>query len=202
MIKTILWEVQYLSPPKTIRYCKKCSAKTEFASSDLFRVNAQQKSLDIWLIYRCIHCKTTWNLTLYSRINTKSLAPELLAKFMGNDQELAQQYAMDTELLARNGAETEAPLYQILGEPADLTQELRLVITSRYPSKLKLAKILREKLCLSAKAFDQMISEGRIRIENGGDIHKCKLQGEVRVCISPPADTCKVTLYLGGREHA
>lgn len=201
-MRTIFWEVQYLSPPKTLRYCKKCGAKTEFASSDLFRVNAQQKSLDIWLIYRCIHCKTTWNHTIYSRIDTKSLPHDLLEKFMNNDPQLARQYAMDTALLTRNGAEIQAPRHQILGEPVDFTEVLRLNITDKHSSKLRLAKILREKLCLSGKAFDQLVSDGVIRMENSADIHKCKLQGEAAVLIRPDADCSQGALCVGGREHA
>ncbi|MED1874141.1 DUF1062 domain-containing protein [Brevibacillus borstelensis] len=46
-------DIQYLSPPPAIKYCKKCGKKTEYVCSGLFRVNAQCKYLDIWLIYKC-----------------------------------------------------------------------------------------------------------------------------------------------------
>lgn len=181
---TILWEVKYLSPPKTIRYCKKCGVKTEHISSGLFRVNAQQKSLDIWLIYRCAHCKTTWNLTIYSRINPKRISQDLLDKFTANNSELARQYAMDTDLLKKNGAETETPSYSILGNDVDLMREVRVKIVSKYPLKIRVSKILRERLSLSKKTFDAMVSNGIIRLENGADIHKCKLKRDTVVMIS------------------
>lgn len=184
-MEKLFWEVQYLSPPKTIRYCKKCSMKTEHISAGLFRVNAQQKSLDIWLIYRCACCKSTWNSAVYSRVNPKSLDHKLLNRFMNNDSELAQKYAMDTVLLKKNGAETESPIYRVIGDDMiDFTKNIELTIVSKYPSRIKVSKILREKLSLSQKAFDKLVCSGVIRLENGADIHKCKIQRDTVVLIN------------------
>jgi len=180
---TLCWEVHYLSPPETTRYCKKCGAKTEHLSSGLFRVNAQQKSLDVWLIYRCVHCKTTWNLTIYSRVSPKSIGWELLQRFTANDNELAGRYAMDTVLLERNGAETATPPYSILGNDIDLKRDTRIKIISRYPANIRVSRIIREKMSLSRKAFEEMVSGGMIRLENGADIHKYKLQHETVVIV-------------------
>ena len=88
-----------------VRYCKKCQTKTEFTSSGLFRVNANRKNLDVWLIYKCIKCNTTWNLTILSRITTGSIPQDLLDGFHENDIELAKHYASDVTLIKRNGAE-------------------------------------------------------------------------------------------------
>lgn len=174
-MNTIIWELEFLSPPKTIRYCKKCGAKTEHVSSEAFRINAQQKALDVWLIYRCTYCKTTWNLTILSRVNPNSMDRELLERFTCNDRELARSYAMDAEFLNRNGAETEAPSYAVIGGEVDLTQETRVKIVSRYPLGIRVSKILREKLLLSKKNFDDMVQKGLIRMENGADINKCRV---------------------------
>lgn len=201
-MEEILWEVQYLSPPKTIRYCKKCGMKTEHVSSGLFRVNAQQKSLDIWLIYRCASCKATWNLTIYSRINPKRIGQTLLNQFMNNDSELAQRYAMDTELLKRSGAEIDAPSYSIIGEMIDFTKDVKLKIVSKYSEKVKVSKILREKLSLTKTGFDEMVSNGVIRLENGADIHKCKLQHDIAVLISGASIYSKNVMRSGGKENA
>ena len=50
-MRKVIWEVRYLSLPQVLRHCKKCGQKTLFTCSEKFRVNAQQKTLDIWLIY-------------------------------------------------------------------------------------------------------------------------------------------------------
>ena len=91
--------------PTVVKYCKKCRKKAEFASSGAFRVNAQRKSLDVWLIYKCKKCNTTWNLTILSRVASGAIPPELLCGFLDNDTELAIRYATDIALIKRNGAE-------------------------------------------------------------------------------------------------
>lgn len=172
---TVIWEVTCASLPKTIRTCKKCGIKTEHVSSGLFRVNAQQKHLDIWLIYRCAKCKTTWNLTILSRVNPKSVGRELLERFMRNDGELAARYAMDADFLARNGAETKPPAYTVRGGEIDLSRPARIEIVSAYPLKLRVGKLVREKLGLTNKTFDALAAGGAIRMENGADIRRAKL---------------------------
>lgn len=183
-MEQIVWEVRYLEPPKVIRHCKKCRTKAEYTSSEHFRVNAQQKSLDIWLIYRCTACKTTWNLTIYSRISPNSIDCESLNKFLSNDIELAKQYAMDTDLLKRNGAKPETPQYCVLGDPIDFTKDVELRITSRHLAQIRVEKILREKLSLTRKDFDQMVSSKVIRLKNDLDIHKSKINHEIVVLVS------------------
>ena len=88
-----------------VKYCKKCKTKTDFTSSGLFRVNANRKKLDVWLVYKCMKCNTRWNLTILSRVTTGSIPQDLLAGFHDNDIELAKHYASDVALIKRNGAE-------------------------------------------------------------------------------------------------
>ena len=183
-MNTITWELNFLSPPKTIRYCKKCGAKTQYVSSEAFRINAQQKSLDIWLIYRCEQCKTTWNMAIYSRAEIKSIGHELLEQFTSNDRELALRYAMDIELLKRSGAETEIPSFAVTGEDVDLTQGAIVRIMSRYPLGIRVSKIIREKLMLSKRDFDEMAETGFIRLADGADIKKCRLKNVTLVFIN------------------
>lgn len=50
------------------RNCPKCNEKVLYINSERFRVNANKNSIDIWLIYQCEKCKSTWNMTIYERI--------------------------------------------------------------------------------------------------------------------------------------
>lgn len=163
-------DIQYLSPPPAIKYCKKCGKKTEYVCSGLFRVNAQCKYLDIWLIYKCSNCDSTWNMTIYSRINRKSIASEILEGFHSNNGELVEKYAMDTELIQKNGAEVGLPKYKIRGPAIDFSMPIELHIKSPYPSRLKVSALLREILNLSQKAFEQRITNESIRSASGLDL--------------------------------
>ena len=88
----VIWKIEYCAPPAVLRYCKKCGKKEEYLCSGEFRVNAQQKNLDIWLIYKCNHCNTTWNSAIYSRVSPQKLGADLLERFYKNDE--SWQYSM------------------------------------------------------------------------------------------------------------
>lgn len=178
-MQEITWEVKYISQLPVIRYCKKCGKKAEYICSGLFRVNAQHKYLDIWLIYKCSNCDSTWNSTIYSRVNPKNLNQEILEQFHKNDDNLVEQYAMNAELLHRNGAEVGIPEYKIVGQGININDLTQVRIVSKYPSQLKVSTLLREKLGLSRKKFDEMLDCGVIKSISGVDLKKIKLNYEI-----------------------
>lgn len=176
--RTIVWEVQYLSPPPAVRFCKRCGMKKEYFSSGQFRVNAQRKYLDIWLIYKCSGCESTWNMTILTRVHPKALSKKLLDKFQSNDKTLADQYAMDTNLLRQNGCKTGPYHYEVTGCNT-FDGPVRLHIKCNFASDIKISAILREKLHLSRKEFEKMIAEDRIKSESGADLRKCRLKDNI-----------------------
>lgn len=52
-------------------------------------MNAQKRNLDVWLIYRCAACDSTYNLTILSRTKPERIDKELFRKFLENDENLA-----------------------------------------------------------------------------------------------------------------
>lgn len=166
------------------KYCKRCGCKTAFVSSNLFRINAQQRHLDVWLIYRCGVCDTTWNLTVLSRINPHSIAPETLQRFQDNDPDLAMRYALDTPLIRQNGGEPRLPVIEITGPPTELTEPVRIHLRSEHPTEIKILTVLRDQLGLSRSALERMHETGRLRIISGQSLKKCKLAGEVVIEIN------------------
>jgi len=86
--------------------------------------------------------------------------------------------------LKRNGAETENPEYEISGIDVNPEQNTKLEILCNYPTKIKLTKILREKLGLSSKVFGEMLDNGYIRLNDGTDIRKAKLRHDYVVIIN------------------
>lgn len=182
-MQTIVWEVECLSSVKVRRHCKKCGDKTEFASSGLFRVNANKKRLDVWLVYRCTHCGTSWNLPVHERIRPDRLPREQLEGFTQNDEGLARRYAMDAGLLARHGCQVSPPEYAITGEAPPKGRAVRVVLHSAVPLPIRVGKLLRQKLGLSAGELDALLKSGSIRPLDGGDLHRQKLGNEAQVSI-------------------
>lgn len=178
-MEKITWEVEYTSSPKVIKYCKKCGKKTEYICSELFRINAQRKSLDIWLIYKCENCNTTWNLTIYSRINPKSIDNDILEKFHENDRDTVKLYSMDRDLIERNGGEVKDVNYKILGESIKEKDFVELHIKSNYKSNLKVSKVLKEGLGLSEKELLKLIETNKVKSLSGDNLKKTRLKDKV-----------------------
>ncbi|HIU74914.1 MAG TPA: DUF1062 domain-containing protein [Candidatus Pelethocola excrementipullorum] len=174
-MQKVIWELQYHSLLPVSKYCKKCGKTTEYASSGQFRINAQRKYLDIWLIYKCINCNTTWNVTIFSRINPKSLSQKLLDQFHNNDEALADYYAMDIENLQRNHCEIGLPDYTVTGDSIPYNETVELHIKTKYQSPIKVSTIIRNKLQISQKTYANMIAEGLIKSTSVHDLRKCKL---------------------------
>lgn len=178
MRKTI-WTVQYPTPPHAAKYCKKCGRKTEFYSSGQFRVNAQRKYLDIWLIYKCKHCETTWNATVCSRVSPQSMPSGLLEQFSCNDHNLAKKYAMDINFLRKNSAEIILPDFYIQGDSLHNEKVQLLEIRNQYPLPIKLSGIIRKSLNLSQRQYLNLIKAGQIKSSVMQNLQKYKLNSSI-----------------------
>ena len=183
-MEKIIWKVEYTSLPRIKKYCKKCGRKNEFLSSKLFRVNANQRNLDVWLIYNCSDCKTTWKQELFSRVKPDYFSGEILDKFYGNDSELAYHYTMDCNHLSKTGFEVLAPSYSLIGKHIDinnsdsLKNNFEIHLISDYRFDIKVMSILKEKLGISNSRLDYLIKNNRIFCDMDKKIKKCKLQKE------------------------
>ena len=137
-----LWLIVPDQLPTVIRRCPKCKGKTEFQNSGKFRVNANGKLLDVWLIYRCSHCDTSWNMTIIERANPENIDKEEYKGFLSNSPQLAASYGSNRELFIKNKAEiVEAKSgYHILKTPTITpgNKEYSLEIQIKNPSALKL----------------------------------------------------------------
>lgn len=76
-----------------------------FVCAGKFRVNANGRRLDVWLIYRCQRCGRTWNVPLFERISPEKLPAGQYEGFLDNDQELVRQYAGDRGFFKGKGYE-------------------------------------------------------------------------------------------------
>ena len=179
-MKKITWEVQYLTFPLVSKHCKKCGKKTKFSCSKKFRVNARRITLDVWLIYSCLDCDTTWNARVFSHISPYSLSPVQLEGFQKNIPSLVEEYAMDHDFLYRNGVdEIEVPQYSIIGEDFLPSENVELEIKSKYLFPVKVSTLVREKMHLSQAAYLHLIENGSIKSIPEQDLRKCKLKNRI-----------------------
>ena len=101
MDTTFTWEIKVKNTPLLIKKCSHCESD-RFYCSDKFRMNAQKKNIDVWLIYRCVKCDNTCNMTLLSRTKPDLIDKKLFHSFSMNDREVAWQYAFSAGMASKN----------------------------------------------------------------------------------------------------
>jgi hypothetical protein len=95
------WAVVPTRLPLVIRRCRVCAAE-RFRPSGKFRVNANHKLLDAWLLVLCTGCGDTAKLTIFERMTVRSVRPELLDRLHRNDTGLIGELLQDPSLPHRN----------------------------------------------------------------------------------------------------
>jgi hypothetical protein len=164
----LVWRVAATEAPLVVKDCAKCSGRSRFVCSEKFRVNAQQRSIDVWLIYRCTECESTWNCRLIRRASPTSIEPALYSKFQSNDRDAARSYAFDLALLKRNGVKVE---YRgdVLLEGPDLEHDAagtaRVLVSCELDGRWRLDKLLAAKLGISRSRLERLFAEGGIEFE-------------------------------------
>ncbi|WP_407565532.1 DUF1062 domain-containing protein [Streptomyces sp. 184] len=87
--------------PLVRRRCHACASE-RFRANGKFRVNANHKLLDAWLLALCTGCGETAKLSVLERVNVRSVRPELLARLHHNDIGLAATLLQDPAVQRRN----------------------------------------------------------------------------------------------------
>ncbi|CAL9668740.1 hypothetical protein SUDANB105_07381 [Streptomyces sp. enrichment culture] len=95
------WVVAPTCLPLVRRRCHACGSD-RFRASGKFRVNANHKLIDAWLLVLCTACGATAKLTLLERTNVRSVRPELLDRLHDNDLGLTAELLQDPGVQRRN----------------------------------------------------------------------------------------------------
>ncbi|MET7880249.1 DUF1062 domain-containing protein [Micromonospora profundi] len=77
-----------------------CPSESATTGRGRFRVNANGKLLDVWLLINCVSCDRTSKLTLHERTPVSSFDPDELEGYRVNDADLVASRLLDP-LLAR-----------------------------------------------------------------------------------------------------
>lgn len=162
-----LWRLSPLHTPRVWRRCRRCDRERPFASSDRFRVNANQRRIDVWLIYRCTDCDATWNREILARVAPRELGPERHARFRDNDRDAAWRWAFDLAGLAALHARVDADVaYRIDRRTTDgrpgCDRRIRLEIP--YPCRVRLDKLLSRELGVSRSRLQGWCRGGILRV--------------------------------------
>lgn len=171
METTITWEVKAKNPPLLIKKCSHCDSN-RFYCSDKFRMNAQKKNIDVWLIYRCVKCDNTCNLTLLSRSKPDLIDKTLFHSFSMNDKDTAWKYAFSTEMEKKNSLRLDYGSVEYVVVPDTSFEDLlnlsneviKIHIKCEFEFDLKLSSLIRRCFSLSANQVKRMFEDGIIII--------------------------------------
>ncbi|GAA2384838.1 DUF1062 domain-containing protein [Dactylosporangium salmoneum] len=95
------WFVRRTRLPLLSLRCLDCRSDSATTGDGRFRVNANGKLLDVWLLVRCVSCDRTSKLTVHERAPVGSLDPAELHGYHVNDPRLVASRLLDP-LLARH----------------------------------------------------------------------------------------------------
>lgn len=161
-----------------IRNCPKCGCKTNYINTNNFRVNANGKALDVWLIYQCEKCPHTYNLTIYERVKMSCINKQEYDKFIRNDFNLAFEYGTRKEIFLRNNAviDEDKIIYDILFKDklgkCVSDKEMIMIIDNPYELKIRVDKVLSEIINVSRNKVKDMIKKKVIRSKEYNNLEK------------------------------
>jgi hypothetical protein len=87
--------------PLVRRHCHACASE-RFRATGKFRVNANRKLIDAWLLALCTACGETAKLTVLDRMTVRSIRPDLLDRLHDNDPGLTAELLQDPVVQRRN----------------------------------------------------------------------------------------------------
>jgi hypothetical protein len=89
------WVVRRTRLPLLSLRCAGCRSESATAGEGRFRVNANGKLLDVWLLVRCVSCDRTAKLTVHERAPVRSFDPARLDGYHNSAPELVVSTLLD-----------------------------------------------------------------------------------------------------------
>lgn len=135
-----------------------------FACSERFRLNANGRRVDVWLIYRCVACEATWNRKIFARSDARRIGAELYDRMLHIDRATAWRYACDVEAASRGGMRIDGDVPAQIERDAAIERPERIVIRAEHPLSIRLDRLLAEGLGISRSALARMAGHGAVEV--------------------------------------
>jgi hypothetical protein len=159
-----IWVVVPTCLPLVLRRCHTCAAE-RFRASGKFRINANHKLLDVWLLALCTGCGETAKLTILERTNVRAIRPELLDRLHDNDPGLAAELLQDPVVQRRNriALDWDNAWRLDTGGPDHLDREA-IEVSVRFAARIPLrpVRLIAEGFDLSRAEVDRLVAEGKL----------------------------------------
>jgi hypothetical protein len=158
------WVVMPTCLPTVLRRCPAC-ASGRFRADGKFRVNANHKLIDAWLLVLCASCGDTAKLTVLERVRVRSVRPELLDRLHANDPGLAAELLQDPLVRRRNrvALDWDGAWRLDTGGSDHLDREV-IDVSVRFAARIPVrpVRLIAEGCGLSRAEVERLITEGRL----------------------------------------
>ncbi|MFD5698099.1 DUF1062 domain-containing protein [Streptomyces lasiicapitis] len=158
------WVVMPTCLPVVLRRCHACASQ-RFRANGKFRVNANHKLMDAWLLVLCTACGDTAKLTVLERTNVRSVRPDLLDRMHDNDPGLAAELLQDPVLRRRNriALDWDNAWRLDTGGSDHLDREV-IDISVRFAARIPVrpVRLIAEGCDLSRAEVERLIVEGKL----------------------------------------
>lgn len=101
-LPAVTWRLRQTRLPRLRGRCAACAAASTFDPTGRFRVNANGKTIDVWLLLRCQGCGQVRKVTVVERSPVRSIDPALLRRYHDNDPGLVAEVLLAAPLHQRN----------------------------------------------------------------------------------------------------
>ncbi|MEU8083080.1 DUF1062 domain-containing protein [Micromonospora sp. NPDC049101] len=158
------WAVVPTCLPLVRRRCHACASE-RFRPSGKFRVNANHKLIDVWLLVLCTRCGDTAKLAVLERVTVRSIRPELLDRLHHNDPTLTADLLQAPVVQRRNRVALDWDDAWRLDtggseHPDGETVDVSVRFAARIP--VRPVRLIADGFGLSRAEVDRLIMEGKL----------------------------------------
>ena len=163
------WVIRELGLPAIVKACVSCRFTRHHATGK-FRVNANGKVIDVWMLIRCEQCGRTAKIPVHERVYVQALERDRLLMLEGNDRSMVRDLAMDRSLAAQAAYRFDwTGTWKLeAGMPSERGREdqgpLEVIVRFRLPAPIRVEKLLMTGFGLSRSVVRDMVASGRIRL--------------------------------------
>ncbi|WP_053762653.1 DUF1062 domain-containing protein [Streptomyces sp. AS58] len=158
------WLVVPTCLPLVLRRCHACASE-RFRAGGKFRVNANHKLIDAWLLVLCTACGETAKLTVLERVHVRTVRPELLDRLHDNDLGLTAELLQDPLLQRRNriALDWDDAWRLDTGGSAHLDREV-IDVSVRFAARIPVrpVRLIAEGCGLSRAEVERLIADGKL----------------------------------------
>ena len=158
------WLVCPMGLPLIRRRCVSC-VSARFRTHGKFRINANHKLLDVWLLALCAGCGQTAKLTVLERVHVRTIEPSTLSRFHDNDVALAAKLLQDPGVLRRNGVTLDwEGAWTIRKTTVDVSAAEVIDTSVRFAQRIpiRLTRLLAAGLDVSGAEVQRLIADGSL----------------------------------------